>query len=58
MQVISRVLNRFRVEVPVRSLFQAPTVAKMTVEIVQNLAKELGEELSDHLLPGLELPAS
>src|SRR3990172_3600280 len=43
-QVISRVMQRFQVEVPLPSLFEAPTVADMAVVIKQNQAKKAGKE--------------
>ena len=49
-QVISRVIHAFRVEVPIRSLFEAPTVANMAVVIVQNLANEVEQEDLDRML--------
>jgi acyl carrier protein len=49
-QVITRVINTFRVKVPIRSLFQAPTVADMAVVIVQNqLAKADSNDLESLL---------
>jgi hypothetical protein len=35
-QVISRVIKTFRIQMPLRSLFQAPTVADLAAVIVQN----------------------
>ena len=39
MQVMSRVLRSFQVEVPLLKLFEAPTVAEMGVVIIQIRAK-------------------
>ena len=38
-QVISRVIQTFKLELPIRALFDAPTVARMAVIIMQNQAK-------------------
>ena len=43
-RIISRVVERFQLELPVQSLFQAPTVAEMAVVIAQGQAKEPGEK--------------
>jgi acyl carrier protein len=53
-QVISRVINSFRVKVPLKSLFQAPTVADMAVVIVQNQAEKAGNTDIEHMLTELE----
>jgi acyl carrier protein len=37
-QIISRVVKRFRLELPIQSLFQAPTVAEMAAVITQSQA--------------------
>jgi len=48
-QVISRVINTFRVELALRSLFEAPTVADMAVAIEQ--AKVSGVEVLPAIVP-------
>ena len=53
-QVISRVIKTFKVEVPLRSLFESPTVADMAVVILQNQAKEAQQEDLDRMLAELE----
>ncbi len=53
-QVISRVIQAFQVEVPLRSLFDSPTVAKMALIIVQNQAKRAEQEHIDRMLAELE----
>ena len=40
-QVISRMLTEFQVDIPMRSFLETPTVAKMGVVIIQNLAGEM-----------------
>ena len=54
-QVISRVMQRFQVEVPLPSLFEAPTVADMAVVIKQNQAKKAGKEEMARMVAELEV---
>jgi amino acid adenylation domain-containing protein len=53
-QIISRVFNTFHVEVPVRALFEAPTVADMAEVITQNGAKKAKQEDLTRILAELE----
>jgi hypothetical protein len=53
-QVISRVIRSFQVELPVRSLFESPTVADMAVVITQNQAAKVGQEELARMLAELE----
>jgi amino acid adenylation domain-containing protein len=53
-QVISRVINTFKVEVPIKSLFESPTVADMAVVITENMAKKAGDEELARMLAELE----
>ena len=53
-QIISRVIDRFRVELPVKSLLEAPTVAEMAVVITQNQAKKAEKEDVSRMLAELE----
>jgi acyl carrier protein len=49
-QVISRVRNAFGVDVPLRSLFESPTIADLAVLVEQALAEQVDEtELSQWL---------
>jgi acyl carrier protein len=43
-QVISRVIDTLRMDLPLKALFESPTVADMAMVITQNLAKKVGEE--------------
>ncbi len=52
-QVVSRVRDRFEIELPVRSLFEAPTIAEMATRVEQVLLEKimaLNEEEISHLL--------
>lgn len=54
-QVISQVMKKFQVEIPLRSLFEAPTIAKMAAVITEHQGKQLGEKELEHMLGELEL---
>ncbi len=53
-QVISRVINAFKVELPIKSLFESPTVADMAVVITENIAKKVDDEELSLMLGELE----
>ena len=53
-QVISRVIKTFRVELPLRSLFEAPTVAEMALTITENQANKAEQADIERLLTELE----
>jgi hypothetical protein len=49
-QVLSKVRTSFGVELPVRSLFEAPTVAGLAVTVVKELARQAGADGLDALM--------
>jgi amino acid adenylation domain-containing protein len=53
-RVVSHVLKTFQVEIPLRSLFEAPTVAEMAAVIVESQARKLKHADLDRLLTELE----
>ncbi len=53
-QVISRVINTFKVELSIKSFFESPTVADMAVVITENMAKKAGDEELARMLAELE----
>ena len=53
-QVISRMIRTFRVELSIRSLLEASTVADMAVAITQDRAKSAGQSDIDRMLAELE----
>ncbi len=53
-QVISRVISTVRVDLPLRSLFEAPTVADMAVAVTQNQAKKAEQTDIERMLAELE----
>ena len=56
-QVISRVINTFRVELSLSILFEAASVADMAVAIVQNLANQADTGDIERMLAELEARA-
>ena len=53
-RIISRVIANFRIEIPLRSLFQSPTVAEMARTISQYVIKKLEHDDLAKLLDELE----
>jgi acyl carrier protein len=53
-QVISRVLRQYQVEVPLQSLYEAPTIARMATVITERLARKASPEDLARLLADLE----
>ena len=53
-QIVSRVIARFQIEIPFRSLFESPTVAEMAVVISSCEIKKLGETELGKILDELE----
>jgi acyl carrier protein len=53
-RVISRVIKTFRAKVPLRSLFEAPTVADMAVVIVQNQIEKAESKDVERMLTEVE----
>ena len=53
-RVVSHVFKTFQVEIPLRSLFEAPTVAEMAAVIVESQARKLKQADLDRLLTELE----
>ena len=53
-RVVSKVIKTFQVEIPLTSLFEAPTVAEMAVVIAQNQANKAGQEELSPILTELE----
>jgi acyl carrier protein len=53
-RVISRLQTLFQVSLPLRCLFDAPTVAKMALVLIQHLVVTVGKEEMLHLCAALE----
>jgi amino acid adenylation domain-containing protein len=53
-RVVSQVIKTFQLEIPLHSLFQAPTVAEMAAVIVAHQGEKLGAKEMDRILTELE----
>ncbi|MEW6736478.1 MAG: phosphopantetheine-binding protein [Acidobacteriota bacterium] len=53
-QLVSRIRERFHVNLPLRSLFEDPTIAGLSIAIVQAEATETDNEILAQLLDELE----
>ena len=54
-QVISRICRAFQIEIPLRALFEKPTVEELAIAIMERQAeREVQEEELSHVLAELE----
>lgn len=53
-QLIARVINTFHIPVPIKALFEMPTIAAMAWLLTQNQTQLAGEEERTHLLAEVE----
>ncbi len=53
-QLLSRVRDSFEVELPLRLMFEVPTVAGLSINIVQSRAGQLDDQEMEQLLDELE----
>mgnify|MGYP001406999865 CR=1 FL=1 len=53
-RIISRVIRTFQLELPIKALFDAPTVARMALLIEQNQTKLTSDEEMNRLLNEIE----
>jgi acyl carrier protein len=53
-RVISQVIRKFQLELPLQSVFQSPTIAAMAALITEHQGEQLGEEELDCVLTELE----
>lgn len=53
-QVVSRIRTAFQVELPLRSLFETPTIAELALTIARSRGAAARAEEMDHILAGIE----
>jgi hypothetical protein len=53
-QVVSQVINPFRLELPLQVVFQSPTVAEMARVIAEHQGNKLGERELERILREVE----
>ncbi len=53
-RVVSQIIRNFQLEIPLRSLFEAPTIAQMAAVIKEHQAKKLEQNDLDRILTELE----
>jgi len=53
-RVVSQVIKKFQLELPLQSLFRSPTIAEMAAVIMEHQGKRLGEKDLDRMLGELE----
>jgi non-ribosomal peptide synthetase component F len=53
-RVVTEVIRQFRLDLPLHSLFEAPTVARMALVIMEHQAKKLDDKLLERILADLE----
>jgi amino acid adenylation domain-containing protein len=53
-RVVSQVIKKYQVEIPLQALFQSPTVAQMAAVITENQANSLDEQEMNRILTELE----
>ena len=53
-RVVSQVIKKYQLEIPLQALFQSPTVAQMAAVITENQANTLDEREMDRILTELE----
>jgi uncharacterized coiled-coil protein SlyX len=53
--VVSQVIKKFQLELPLKSVFQSPTIAEMAAVITEHQGKALAEEELKRVLAELEL---
>jgi acyl carrier protein len=53
-RVVSRVVKAFQLKLPLKALFESPTIADMALVISQNQTKKAGQEELEHMLEEVE----
>jgi acyl carrier protein len=54
-RIITQILTQFRVDLPLRALFEAPTIADMAIVITQHQAARMDDRALEQLLTTLEM---
>jgi hypothetical protein len=53
-RVVSRVVKALQLKLPLKALFESPTIADMALVISQNQTKKVGQEELEHMLEEVE----
>lgn len=57
-RIIAQILTQFRVDLPLRVLFETPTIAEMAIVITQHQAAQIDDQTLEQLLTTLEMSAA